>query len=444
MKTKKALAVALAATLCSTCALTAGCVDKGEYVVLAEPPSKIEALSYSERTDKNFIAFKEKTDDFATTFAAATYAAYKKESNFTVSPASVYMALSLAATCAAKDTQTEILNALNVSYNELNAYLPLLYRSLNVKHTTYVSETTKRESGRLQLTNSIWISNEAIAKQPCLDVLANNFYCHARAVDFVNKNAEANQAVRYFVNQQTHGLIDKDFMFPTETLFVLLNTLYLKDIWNEDGDNLSFTDQKYSFENENGSVVEKKLLKGYYLLGRAFESEEYSGFYAQTQHGYNIKFLLPKDGYSATNIFTRENLKEFNAVKDYKGVDHENQRRYYTRCLFPEYSAAYDEDVKNILKNTFGITQLFNPKTCDCSALTDEPIFCESVQHATKLTVNKKGIEGAAVTSLGLGDTAVPEEYEKVYQDFIIDRAFGFIITDSQDVTLFSGVVKSV
>ena len=60
--------------------------------------------------------------------------------------------------------------------------------------------------------------------------------------------------------------------------------------------------------------------------------------------------------------------------------------------------------------------------------------------------MDKKGIEGAAVTVIQMdgATSAGPGEYERVYEDFIIDRAFGFIITDPYDVTLFSGVVNSL
>ena len=36
------------------------------------------------------------------------------------------------------------------------------------------------------------------------------------------------------------------------------------------------------------------------------------------------------------------------------------------------------------------------------------------------------------------------EGYEKVYHDYIVDRAFGFVITDSYGAVIFSGVVNSV
>lgn len=64
-----------------------------------------------------------------------------------------------------------------------------------------------------------------------------------------------------------------------------------------------------------------------------------------------------------------------------------------------------------------------------------------SVYTALSLAVDKKGIEGAAGTIMPGGNGA-PQPTEKY--DFVIDRAFGFIITDSRDITLFSGVVNKI
>ena len=57
------------------------------------------------------------------------------------------------------------------------------------------------------------------------------------------------------------------------------------------------------------------------------------------------------------------------------------------------------------------------------------------------MTVDKSGIEGAAVTLVG--DTEGAED-KIVFEDFVLDRAFGFVITDSRDITLFSGVVNKI
>jgi serine protease inhibitor len=128
-----------------------------------------------------------------------------------------------------------------------------------------------------------------------------------------------------------------------------------------------------------------------------------------------------------------------------------NKIRYNTRCLFPSFKASYDEKINDVLKSEFNINTLFDKAKCDLTNFAEVPakyenMYCEKIQHVTDLTVDEKGIEGAAVTLVQLdgATSAGPNEYEYVYNDFVVNKSFGFIITNSRNVTLFSGVVKSI
>ena len=428
MKSKlKTFAVIGCAALC---ALSFTACSGGKSTLLGKP-AKAEPLSYSESHTEVFTAFKDKADSFAAKFATAAYEDNKKDANFTVSPISVFMALSLAAQCAGGDTRGEILSALGTSYDELTSNISTLYCSL----------VTESKSTVLNLTNSIWVNEGTPVKQECINTLSDTFYSYSYAADFLHDNKNANLALRKFVKDQTRGLIDHEFELSEETLFVLMNALYLKAIWNNYGRDLPMTDNAYTFTAKDGTTTSKKLVQGYYFGGRAYEAEEYSAFYTQTSNGYKLKFLLPKDGHGVDEVFTAENLSTVNAIKDYGEYNEDNTVQYKTRCFFPEYECSYNGDLIPILKDKFGITTLFDDR-CDFSTLTDAPCYCSEAKHITNLVVDKKGIEGAAVTYIAGAGAAAP--METVYADFVIDRAFGFIITDQQDVTLFSGVVNKI
>ncbi len=403
-------------------------------------PVSVTKLGYKERTE-DFLSFKNKADAFAAKFAPAAYRNYTESTNFVVSPVSVFLSLGLAAECSVGDTETEILSALGCSAAELRTNYPLLYRSLNVEHTDQglIGDVT---TGKLELSNSIWLDDALVTEPACLKTLGERYYCYGRAVDFDGKNDEANKSVRKFVKYQTNGLIDRNFHIDAETLFALINTLYLKDIWNESGSDLTRT-SPVEFTTIDGQKQSTQLLTGYYESGRPYETESFTGFYTTTYNGYKLKFLVPNDGYTVNDVFTEENLSTFNAVTDFCANDDEQMLSYYTRCLFPEYTAAYTQDVRDVLRNEFGIQTLFDPDFCDFGALTSDPAYCSKVTHSVSLTVNRKGIEGAAVTLMGMCGAAGPE-YEQVFLDFSVDKAFGFLLTDSYDTILFSGVVKGV
>ncbi|MBQ8374743.1 MAG: hypothetical protein IJX98_04090 [Clostridia bacterium] len=435
-KGKRSLFRLLALTLCGAAAGLSACTLPISNC-LAEP-TEAQTLAWSDYGAEEFTSFRQKADGFAAAFAEA---AKTERGNFTVSPASVFMGLSLAAECAAGQTREELLSVLGVSYEELTNNIGTLYRALNREHKTNAT-VGNNVRGLLKTTNSVWLAEGVSFRRECIDRLASDYYCYSYSADFAGKNANANQAVRDFVKEQTNGLIDRAFDISEETLFTLVNTLYLKDVWNTYGDDIAMTSVAYEFANANGSTKSVKLLQDGYIGGRAYESERFTYFFATTYHGYQIKFMLPKDGYAASEIFTKENLAEMNAVQDFGAVDEENRIKYYTRCLFPEYTASYDENIKSVLQS-LGVETLFDVR-CDLSSLTDDGAYCGEVRHITNLKVDRKGIEGAAVTVIPGAGAPGPDDYEEVYEDFVVDRAFAFLITDPYDITLFSGVVNEI
>ena len=89
------------------------------------------------------------------------------------------------------------------------------------------------------------------------------------------------------------------------------------------------------------------------------------------------------------------------------------------------------------------IGKLFTSE-CNFSNLTDENICCETIKQYIKLNVEKSGIEGGAATYIAMEATAEIEEYEIVHDTFVVDREFGFVITNKTNDILFSGIVTNI
>lgn len=442
MKKKISAVLSLGAALCLF-GLSA-CSNGGKSTQLGAPASATP-LSYLERQDEGLSRITASAESFASKFASETYKEYGDGTNFAVAPVSVYMALAIASECASGETRSEILDGLNIDYTALKSDFSKLYCSLIAEYKANSGDV----EGRLNLTNSIWLNSgrgNLDAKDNCIRSLADNYYCYSYSADFTHDNHNANMALKNFIKDQTYGLIDRDFKITEENNFVLLNTLYLKDIWTTYGDDLPFTKQSYQFKCSNGQEKTQKFLQGYYSVGRAYEEESFTHFFARTLNGYKIKFILPKEGHTVQDVFTAENIAKVNALTDYNALDDENLLRYHTRCLFPEFSASFDKDVKDVLEKYFDVHAMFDMDRSDFTSVTDLPSYCTSVRHVTELKVNKKGIEGAAVTVIPMDGSSAPgeQEYEDVYVDFIVNGAFGFILTDRFGTTVFSGVVNKI
>ena len=87
---------------------------------------------------------------------------------------------------------------------------------------------------------------------------------------------------------------------------------------------------------------------------------------------------------------------------------------------------------------------MFNPYLSNFSGISDMQNFCSGVCHVAKLKVNRKGIEGAAVTITPAPSSPAPDGITDVYTDFIVNGAFGYIITNPYDTVVFAGVVNGI
>ena len=165
-------------------------------------------------------------------------------------------------------------------------------------------------------------------------------------------------------------------------------------------------------------------------------------FFTNTNHGLKIYFIKPTTK-SLDEIYTKENLSLVIKDRTYDWRDEDLKEEYYTRCFFPEIEAKFNEDLVQLLKDEYCVSSIFS-ESPNFSKLTNDNCWTTQLVHQTKLIIDKKGVEGAAVTIMANGATGAPDqEYKKIYYDFILDQAFGFIITQNDSV-LFSGVVKNL
>ena len=179
------------------------------------------------------------------------------------------------------------------------------------------------------------------------------------------------------------------------------------------------------------------MLKGKYNYGKVYSEESFSHFYTQTERGIKIKFIVPNDGYKLDDVFTSQNIIKVNSQMDYTDETYD----YFTRCYFPEFTSTMDMDLKELLIQNFNITDLFT-SNCDLSNLLENNAMCDEFIHQSKVIVSNKGIESAAVTIVtGIGDSAIETEKPIKYETFTVDKNFGYVISDRDDVILFTGAV---
>ena len=239
-------------------------------------------VKYSDSQQADYVKFIDKLDAFSAKLTYSVYANSDKQANICISPVSVYMALALATECANGSTRDEILNAVGVTYDEVKNFTKVLYAFSNSEYYYTNILDNKKILAFEELANSVWIDKSAAFKKEGINNLADNYNCDVFGVDFTSNEGE--KAINAYIKDKTHGIIDSNVTLPPETLITLINTFYLKEVWNKDGDELKFTDKAYDFKNADGSVKNTKLLQGYYFTGNIYEGDGYTSFYTRTEN----------------------------------------------------------------------------------------------------------------------------------------------------------------
>lgn len=441
MKRKLIKSVTLFATLISLVACSTDSL--GNYVgvkQLRNPEGLAKTLgSYDYFNNPEALAFAAKMRSFSSKLSESiAKREYKEGENFVVSPLSIELCLGLAIRGSNGQTRQELLDALDMDYASFNSGYKLFYNSLNKT----IKNNMDKVTAQLLLTNSIWIDDEITLKDDGLDALRDDYYCYSYEADFNKHNKDANEAIRQFNKEKTKGLIDQDLNLSPATLFVLMNTLYLKDIWNDDGDDLSYASSTYTFTNSNGVISNKSLLDGYHCPGRAIKNDDYSCFYTTTNSGYHIYFIKANDGKNIKDVFNKDTIDYINDNSHYIRQDNEKLERYYTECIFPEFDVTSNHDLSKVFKEDYNVQTLFSSQ-CDMSNLSNDEVYCSDFKQIARLKVDKSGVEGAAVTYMAYAGAAGPDEYVDVYETFVVDKEFGFVLTSNNNV-IFSGIVTNI
>ena len=394
---------------------------------------KIDTLNTPYTSYEEYLPFYNKMKSFSSKLSDELVWDYAEEGkNFAFSPYSIELCLGLAARCANGSTRKEILDAMGVDYQTLNTYYHRFFEDGEFVHKTNTGDVDSISAP----ANSIWLSKQLKAKNDCLEALSKDYYCDSYSVDFMGKTAKANEAIEEYIYRNTRGLINPDLDLSKETLFVLLNTLYIKDVWNDYGHELGYADGSYKFKNSNGQYSSKQLLHGHSQSGRAYYGEDYSSFRTSTNNSFSITFIKPNEGKKLKDVFNETTINE-TLARRYETSNEEKKERYYTSCIFPEFKAGSDFSLNHVFKK-YGISSL-----SDFTSITEEPTVIDESRHMASLDVNKKGIEGAAVTYMAMPGAAAPDDWKDVYEEYVVDKEFGFILTGGPGV-LFSGVVTNI
>ena len=356
-------------------------------------------------------------------FGAALLAQVRQEGEN--SPLSALLCLSMTANGAAGEMLEAFLEVLGggVSLEELNASCAALmedYRGL--EGTT-----------RCNIANGLWIGTGWTADDGFLRRCADTYGAGLYQADLTAM--ETVKQVNAWVKEQTMGLIDGvlDRPLDAQAVLLLVNALYLKNAWAAPFDPAKTT--ALPFRSAAGTRQTEFLGNGV-RQERYLQTERESGVVLPYDDG-RLGFLavLPKEGTDLTEYLSGWDGGTVPAL-----LAAAEQTRLSLRL--PKFEAEWGGMLNDAL-STLGLGAAFDPDAADFSAMgtADGPIYIGSVMQKTRIQVNEKGTEAAAVTAAVKDAMSMPAEEAAV---LILDRPFVYGIVDlERGVPLFLGTFEA-
>ena len=323
-----------------------------------------------------------------------------KGKNLTISPLSIFQALSLVSNGANGPTQMELLFLLDdKGMAEINA--------INLKILNELKEITSLEMGNAIMTrlsplnkfSKIAEDNYLAEIQPLKNVKQVNKWCEKKT------------------NGKITEIIDK---LDDNVYMIILNALYFKGQW-EYPFSKSLTSKKLFF-NYN-SVKDSKI------VDTMINTKYYSYYEDPNIQAVDLKYQ--KDGMSALIILPKKKL-DINEFIDIFNRDHEymysiilNFNIRKVNIQIPKFEITYKESLKEVIKE-MGVNIAFRSNADFSNIRTQNDIMIDDIIHKTYLKINEEGTEAAAVTAVTVKNEIL--SYQEITYDMIINRPFLFII----------------
>lgn len=360
------------------------------------------------------------------TFADKLNAQMPADKNYMFSPLSVKMALALAANGAEGDTKNEILNTLGVKNLD----------EFNTLSKDLIKRYSQTDILSLNIANSIWINKDKTTQN-----FSKNFkniateYYNADVKTVYNKNAVSE--INSWVKDKTKGKIPQIIDNADNFWAMLINAIYFKGAWeNEFSTSLTKPDE---FTNADGTKTQTDFMNKTSWIPYA---ETKSAKIIELPYKNRVDKFSDSGEYIGTDSFDDLDVSMYLMLADGSinaeqeldtAITDENFKRTYTKLSMPKFKIEYSESLNNMLKN-IGIKTAFDTKTAQFGKMFDSGnMWFTDTIHKTFISVDEKGTEAAAVTSIGMGGSALPPEpielkFNKPFYFAIRDNTSGEIL----------------
>ena len=365
--------------------------------------------------------FADQTSEFTFDFLKKHNAEEKADKNYFVSPLSLHIALGMLLNGTDTKTKEEIQKSLRVS-SDL-AVTNGIYKDLMEGLPNADPKVTNT------IANSVWYRNTFSVEKSFLDVLKASFNAQTYAEDFTNTATVGK--INNWASDNTNGKIKKviEQIEPAHVMF-LMNALYFKGDWK-----IPFKVENTRDENFAGTTGTKsvKMMSMQEKVKYAKRSNYQALELAYGGGNYVMTIILPEGKTSVGEIINTMSANEWKSL---------NTALAEQKVIvgLPKFTVEYETNLNSVLSK-MGMPTMFTD-LADLSKISPPAgkLKVGFVKQNTFVTVDEKGTEAAAVTTIGVELTSMP-----ILPEFICNRPFAFFISEKQSNTiLFAGKIVNL
>jgi serine protease inhibitor len=387
-----------------------GCSLFGGSEGLAAPVEELDERLIEANNGLGFNLFRELTES-------------NPEKNIFISPSSILTALAMTYNGAEGGTRAAMEKTLQLeemTMEEVNkAFADLL--------TILRNPDPKVE---LTVANSLWAREGVDFYEDFLTRNRDYFDAEVTELDF--NDAGAADIINRWVKEKTRDRIDGIVEPPInpDTILFLINAIYFKGEWTEPFD--PDLTRELPFNRPDGTKKEIPVMfqrNDYrYLENEFFQAVSLP--YGKNER-VRMYIFLPAENAGLEQLYAELNSANWNGwIASFRSMEGE--------IGLPRFKFEYETSLNDTLES-LGMGIAFDDNAADFSGMRPIPprLVISEVKHKTFVEVNEEGTEAAAVTSVEVGVTAMPETFS-----MIVDRPFFFTITDDiTGIILFMGSV---
>ncbi len=351
------------------------------------------------------------------------------EENVLFVPLSLYMDLAMLTEATAGQTRQDLDEALNqgfpVTNEERQQAMKFLMLSLNKQIT----------EGDMQsrLSNALWLRDGLSYKEAYAKILQEVY--QADSYTFAPGSVDkARKVMGEWIEEKTNGLLDEsalpdDFPRPT-TLLALLNALYYRSSWSVPFDEALNTEGQ--FQPSTGEAIAATFMNQTFAKSRALVREDYQVADILMSDLSRMRFLLPDEGVSGQSLPSTSTF-----YTDFLALDAPDTA--IVHWSVPKSDVDGKMDLFPLLEN-LGLSDL--SKSMDMSAGLDgsDDAFLSAATQAVRIKMNEKGVEAAAVTVLGVDESAPMDPLEI---SMTLDRPFYAALFSPEGQVIFMAYIEN-